>query len=858
SADYEIFLYDGSQIMQLTYNDYDDFYPQIHNGMVTWYGFDGQDYEIFLYDGTQTIQLTNNAYDDINPQIHNGMVTWQEQIGNAQADTEIFLYDSSQTIRLTNDAYPDRYPQIHNGMVTWEGHDGHDTEIFLYDGTQTIQLTNNDNIWDGNPHIHNGMVTWRLYDDYYGYDEYGIYHNHDSAILFFDGTQIIELARHPDVDENDIEHRLSAPRIHNGMIVFYHRIFYPESLYPEFEIRLYDGNHRIGSFYSSDYPVNHGNVHNGEVVCTSGGDIFQFDETQTTQVTSGHIDSAPNIHSGEIVFIRDNTDIILARKDLTPPDFIAVPSDFTIECGQYFEVTWCVRDLETKHGIYELLLGRSIDGEPTISVGNGIWDNNNPFITFKLLREMTKIFLITETEEYVLKLVVYSGYETSGPSSSDDVLITITPDVTPPVFTPHNDIIVSETQGQWDMSWHAYEYLLNVTYEITIDGVFHDIGTILGTESFNSTGPILAAGDYLVECTFTDTVGNSASDSIVVTILPDTIPPIISNEQDIYMLEGDQEVIEWNVDELRPNIYQIFQDGILVKTEVLTDSISYDLSYLAPGNYEIKCTVWDLDGNAASDTVLVIVSGYLHWIFKPVDQILTYGEALDYQLAVKSIENIQEWWISDKENFNIISSYSEGISSSRIFNKTTLLPREYEIELLVTDMDGRTLQGSFIVIVQKTQEPEVPQMQLKLSGSFDYLLKEEINLQLACLLTDFSTGDPVTGASVTFDVYSPDGSILISGTFVEDTDPGVYIYTMPETMKDSKLPKGIYLVYARAIALDGAEAVDMIQFHIDPPGESPNNLLPFDSYFGLISLLAWGILIIFFAIRRQRNHKKRV
>ena len=34
---------------QITNNANSDKYPQIHNGIITWYGSDGSDYEIFMY-----------------------------------------------------------------------------------------------------------------------------------------------------------------------------------------------------------------------------------------------------------------------------------------------------------------------------------------------------------------------------------------------------------------------------------------------------------------------------------------------------------------------------------------------------------------------------------------------------------------------------------------------------------------------------------------------------------------------------------------------------------------------------------------------------------------------------------------
>jgi len=111
---------------------------------------------------------------------------------------------------------------------------------------------------------------------------------------------------------------------------------------------------------------------------------------------------------------------------------------------------------------------------------------------------------------------------------------------------------------------------------------------------------------------------------------------------------------------------------------------------------------------------------------------------------------------------------------------------------------------------------------------------------------------PVSGATVTFDIYYPDGVILVSGTLLEDAvNPGVYIHVMPDTMKDLKLPKGIYLVYARAVLPNGAQAIDMIQFHVDPPGASGNG--------GLLTeaLLAGSVLgvvavVAMMSLRRRR------
>ena len=95
---------------------------------------------------------------------------------------------------------------------------------------------------------------------------------------------------------------------------------------------------------------------------------------------------------------------------------------------------------------------------------------------------------------------------------------------------------------------------------------------------------------------------------------------------------------------------------------------------------------------------------------------------------------------------------------------------------------------------------------------------------------------------------------MISGTLVEGSDPGVYIYTMSDTMKDLKLPKGIYLVNAKAVALDGYEAVDMIQFHIDPPGESEGVSLSTNASIELTATIIMCAVIGGIFVHRKRRH----
>ncbi|MGD9381281.1 MAG: carboxypeptidase regulatory-like domain-containing protein, partial [Candidatus Thorarchaeota archaeon] len=145
--------------------------------------------------------------------------------------------------------------------------------------------------------------------------------------------------------------------------------------------------------------------------------------------------------------------------------------------------------------------------------------------------------------------------------------------------------------------------------------------------------------------------------------------------------------------------------------------------------------------------------------------------------------------------------------------------------------------------------------ELELSGSFDYLLKEEIHFQFAGQLKDIDTGVPISGAYVEFDLYGPDGLLILSDAMVEQS-PGTYVYTSADTLKDLKWEKGIYLVICDAAIIAGAEtcATAMIQFHIDPPGEPDlmtSSVLPSIGAVSIISVA--GIGGLFRRRRRLRN-----
>ncbi len=84
-----IYFWDGTwsgsdpNITQVTDDSSSCYDPQINNGHITWWGSDGNDNEIFYWDGTTAYQVTNNDWNDLYPRIWDGQITWESEVDGA-------------------------------------------------------------------------------------------------------------------------------------------------------------------------------------------------------------------------------------------------------------------------------------------------------------------------------------------------------------------------------------------------------------------------------------------------------------------------------------------------------------------------------------------------------------------------------------------------------------------------------------------------------------------------------------------------------------------------------------------------------------------------------------------------------
>lgn len=125
----DIFIWtEGGAPERLSRNIEDDLAPRISGGEVVWQGFDGDDFEIYRYDGEQIIKLTQNDFDDVNPEIDEGLITWMGYEGNW--DSEIFIWNGQDVVMVTSNDYEDRFPQAAGGRIVWQADDF--DESFIY------------------------------------------------------------------------------------------------------------------------------------------------------------------------------------------------------------------------------------------------------------------------------------------------------------------------------------------------------------------------------------------------------------------------------------------------------------------------------------------------------------------------------------------------------------------------------------------------------------------------------------------------------------------------------------------------------------------------------------------------------
>ncbi|MFX0107052.1 MAG: hypothetical protein ACFE7R_02105 [Candidatus Hodarchaeota archaeon] len=207
--------------------------------------------------------------------------------------------------------------------------------------------------------------------------------------------------------------------------------------------------------------------------------------------------------------------------------------------------------------------------------------------------------------EYPLRVNVSDTY-----GNMDSAYFTVTvSDTTSPSLDSVQDIIKEFSITDSYLEWNCSDLLPDV-FIITRDNAPVDSGVWNGTDlRVRLDG--LGLGVYLFHLFINDTSGNIAEDEVTVTIA-DLITPTIDHPSDIWFLEGVVgNIITWSPDDLFPDEYIIYLNGIEVESEDWDgSSISYSVDGLAVGFHNLTVVAIDTSGNFAVDSVQI---GVIEW-----------------------------------------------------------------------------------------------------------------------------------------------------------------------------------------------------------------------------------------------------
>ena len=142
-----------------------------------------------------------------------------------------------------------------------------------------------------------------------------------------------------------------------------------------------------------------------------------------------------------------------------------------------------------------------------------------------------------------------------------------------------------------------------------------------------------------------------------------------------------------------------------------------------------------------------------------------------------------------------------------------------------------------------------------LTGSLDYLLQEDAHIRLDALVKDAKTMATISNASVTLEIYYPNGSLWVSEKMSEILNgTGIYEWESNETIQQMNLEKGVYLACVQASITDDLPSTDIVLFHVDPPSGSPLTAPSIEFYYAALMIaLAAALIIDIVILKRQQT-----
>jgi len=231
------------------------------------------------------------------------------------------------------------------------------------------------------------------------------------------------------------------------------------------------------------------------------------------------------------------------------------------------------------------------------------WTNTTYDYTFNVSAAFSELII----GEYEIKLI---AVDQNLNDAEDVITLRIYEDVLPII------------EGPDDLEFYFLETGYTITWNVSDDNL--NMFTVMDNDDVYSSGDInpddpfitislndLAIGEHNFTLHANDTSGNTAEDTVVVTVNADDIAPVILfSPDDIYYSQGEIDIIRnWTATDEFKDYYTItINEEEFVHADWETENIEFDFSGLRAGVHEVTLTVFDLGGNSVQSTVIVTVS----------------------------------------------------------------------------------------------------------------------------------------------------------------------------------------------------------------------------------------------------------
>ncbi|MEW5850042.1 MAG: hypothetical protein AB2A00_14735 [Myxococcota bacterium] len=452
------------------------------------------------------------------------------------------------------------------------------------------------------------------------------------------------------------------------------------------------------------------------------------------------------------------------------------------------------------------LAGTASDADGTVA--SLFWTQlGGPTVTLADPTAAATSFLAPPTTTSTTLIFSLTATDNEGLSASDVVLIHVQPLNDAPSVDAGGDQTVDEGASVQLVGWAGDDSGIASTVWTQVGGPTVTLGSATSLVT-SFTAPLVATSTTLIfSLTVTDDEGASASDVILVHVLPVNAPPVVDAGVDRTVNEGVAVQLSGNATDADGTVATTRWTQVGGPEVTLDNPFVLNPSFTSPGSSTtvsiiFVLTATDNEGASTSDSVTVVVNPLYGapTVDAGADQEVTEGEAVQLTGTASDVDGtiVATQWEQTGGPAVVLSGTTSLTTSFTA--PATIAPVTLAFTLTVTDNDG--LQRSDLVLVEVSP--------LNLSPTVD-----------AGVTRDVVEGDTVSLAGSATD---PDGTIAsvlwtqVDGPIITLDDPTSLsaVFTAPATAQ----PASVVLLL-EVVDNEGARASDLVVIRV-----APDNLLP--------------------------------